>query len=192
MAYAMRRGSKLIDLNVLPREMRPVRYPRWYVLGLAAIMVGCVLLVPAIFFQRSANNQTSDLNRQLLVISGQLTGVQMDIGRERGVRAEIAKAQAALSSVQAERKTVLGMDTPVSKDLQVINGAIPPGVGIISVAKSESKIVVSGQAPSIESVIAFATALDASGSFSGVTITSLGVAAGGGGASPSFTVEVAQ
>ena len=59
-------------------------------------------------------------------------------------------------------------------------------------AKSESKIVVSGQAPSIESVIAFATALDASGSFSGVTITSLGAAAGGGGASPSFTVEVAQ
>lgn len=185
--------SKLIDLNVLPLEMRPLRYPRWYVLGLAAIMVGCVLLVPAIVLQRSANNQTADLNRQLLLISGQLTGVRMDIGRERGLRTEISQAEAALAAVQAERKTVLGMDTPVSKDLLALYAAVPSGLRITSVSKSESKIVASGQAPSIESVIAFATALNADGSFSGVTITSLGAAAGGGGgSSPAFTVEVAQ
>jgi hypothetical protein len=191
-ANAMRRRSKMIDLNVLPREMRPVRYPRWYMLGLTAVMIGCVLLVPAIILQRSANNQTSDLNHQLLLISGQLTGVQMDIGRERGLRTEISKAQAALAAVQAERKTVLGMDVPVSKDLEAIYAAVPPGLSINSVSKNESKIVASGKAPSIESVIAFATALNAGGSFSGVTITSLGAAAGGGGSSPAFTVEVAQ
>ncbi len=185
--------SKLIDLNVLPQEMRPLRYPGWYVLGLTAIMIGCVLLVPAIILQRSANNQTADLNHQLLLISGQLTGVQMDIGRERGLRMEITQAEAALAAVQAERKTVLGMDTPVSKDLRVLYAAAPPGLRITSASKSESKIVASGQAPSIESVIAFASALNADGSFSGVTITSLGTAAGGGGgSSPAFTVEVAQ
>jgi len=182
--------TRLIDLNVLPREMRPVRYPRWYALGLTAIMIGCVLLVPAIIVQRSANNQTAEMNRQLLFISGQLTGVQMDIGRERGLRAEIAKAQAALAAVQAERKTVLGMDVPVSADLQALYVAVPPGLSITSVSKNETKIVVSGQAPSMESVIAFAAALNASGSFVDVTITSLGAA--GGASSSAFTVEVAQ
>jgi len=189
----VRRKSKLIDLNVLPREMRPVRYPRWYAPGLAAVMIGCVLLVPAIILQRSANNQTADLNRELLLVSGQLTGVQMDVGRERGLRMEISQAQAALAAAQAERKTVLGMDAPVSKDLQALYAAAPPGLSIVSVSKSDAKIVTSGQAPSIESVIAFAAALNASGSFSDVTITSLGAAAGGGGgSSPAFTVEVAQ
>ncbi len=185
--------GKLIDLNVLPPEMRPLRYPGWYVLGLVVIMVGCVLLVPAIFLQRSANNQTAGMDRELLLISGQLTGVQMDIGRERGLRMEISQAEAALAAVQAQRKTVLGMDTPVSKDLLALYAAAPPGLSITSVSKNGSTIVASGQAPSIESVIAFATALNADGSFSGVTITSLGAAAGGaGGSPPAFTVEVAQ
>ncbi len=71
--------------------MRPLRLPRWYALGLTGIMIGCVLLVPLIFLQRSANNQTSDLNRELLVISGQLTGVEMDIGRERGCKRRLRR-----------------------------------------------------------------------------------------------------
>ncbi len=85
------------------------------------------------------------------------------------------------------------MDTPVSQDLEVLYRCAPPGLNIASVTKNESKIIVSGQAPSMESVIAFAATVNASGEFTGVTITSLGEAGAAGTASaPAFTVEVAQ
>ena len=181
-------AKRLIDLNVLPSEMRPLRYPGWYVPGLIAIVIGCILLVPAIGLQRSADRQTASLSRQLFIVTGQLTDAQVDFGRARGFRAQIAQAEASLSAVQAERKTVLGMDEPLSQGLLALYAAAPPGLQINSVTKVEGKVTASGNAPSIDSVIAFATALKLDGTFPEVTITSVG----GAGPLLAFSVEVAQ
>ena len=90
--------SRLIDLNLLPAEMRPHRYPRWYAMGLAAVLTGCVLLVPAIAIQHSASQETAHLRDQLALITGQLQGTQMDIGQERGIRTEITQTEQAMVS----------------------------------------------------------------------------------------------
>ena len=109
--------SRLVDLNLLPAELRPHRYPGWYVLGLAAILAGCVLLVPAIVLQRSAVQETARLHDQLALITGQLQGAQVDIGRERGLRTEIAGVEQAIAALQAERASLPGAGGPLSEDL---------------------------------------------------------------------------
>ena len=180
--------NRLIDLNILPAELRPHRYPRWYVLGLAAVLTGCVLLVPLVALQHSAAQETSHLRDQLALVTGQLQGVEVDIGRERGLRAEIAQAEQAVAALQAERASLPGAGGSLAQDLSLLYSAAPPGVRIDDTSRSEKTVTASGEASSMESIIAYAKALTESGSFSDVTITQ----ASAGGAALEFAVQVAQ
>ena len=181
--------NALIDLNVLPAELRPHRYPRWYVLGMAAILAGCVLLVPLIAFQHSASQETGRLRDQLALITSQLEGVQMDIGQARALRAEIVQAELGLAALQSEREALLGGTRPLSEDLSLLYSAAPPGMRITSVTRSEGEVTAFGEAPNMESVISYARALNQGGSFLGVTIISLTAADGGEGA-PALTFAI--
>jgi hypothetical protein len=184
---AMRR-SRLIDLNLLPAELRPQRYPGWYVFGLAAVLAGCLLLVPAIAIQRSAAQETTHLRDELTLVTNQLQGVQMDIGRERSLRAEVAGAEQAIASVQAERASLPGFGGPLSSNLSLVYWDAPPGVSVISVSRSDTEITVSGEAQGVQNIIAYAQELSQSGSFSDVTITQATV----GGAAVTFAIQLAQ
>jgi len=180
--------NRLIDLNLLPAELRPRHYPRWYVLGLAAVLTGCVLLIPMVALQRSAAQETAHLRDQLALITGQLQGVEMDIGKERGLRAEIAQVEQVLAGLQAERASLPGAGGPLAQDLSLLYSAAPPGVRIDATSRSVKTVTASGEASSMESIIAYARALTESGSFSEVTITQ----ASAGGAGLDFAVQVAQ
>jgi len=180
--------NRLIDLNILPAELRPHRYPRSYVLGLAAVLIACVLLVPMVTLQHSAAQETTHLRDQLALITGELQGVEVEIGRERGLRAEISQAEQAVAELQAERAALPGAGGPLAQDLSLLYSAAPPGVRIDATSRSEKTVTASGEASSIESIIAYAKALTASGSFSDVTITQ----ASAGGAGLEFAVQVAQ
>ncbi|HUS82401.1 MAG TPA: PilN domain-containing protein [Dehalococcoidia bacterium] len=183
------RRSRLVDLNLLPAELRPHRYPSWYVFGLAAILAGCVLLVPAVAIQHSAAQETARLSDQLALVTGQLEGVQIDIGRERGLRTEIANVEQAVASLRAERASLPGVGGPLSSNLSLVYSNAPPGVSIISTSRSEKEITVSGEAQGMENIIAYARALSESGSFSDVTITQATV---GGTGMVTFAIQAAQ
>jgi Tfp pilus assembly protein PilN len=180
--------NRLIDLNILPAELRPHRYPHWYVLGLAAVLAGCVLLIPMVTLQHSAAQETASLRDQLELITGQLQGVEMDIGRERGLRDQMAQAEQAIAELRQERASLPGAGGPLSQHLSLLYSAAPPDVRIDATSRSEKTVTASGEASSIESVIAYAEALMDSGTFSDVTITQ----ANAGGAGLEFAVQVAQ
>jgi Tfp pilus assembly protein PilN len=180
--------NRLIDLNILPAELRPHHYPRWYVLGLAAVLTGCVLLVPMVTLQHSAAQETAHLRDQLALVTGQLQGVETDIGKGRGLHAEIAQSEQALAELQAERASLPGAGGPLAQDLSLLYSAAPPGVRIDTTSRSEKTVTTTGEASSIESIIAYAKALTESGSFSDVTITK----ASAGGTGLEFAVQVAQ
>jgi len=180
--------NRLIDLNILPAEMRPHRYPRWYALGLAAVLTGCVLLVLLVALQHSAAQETARLRDQLGLITGQLQGVETDIGRERGLRDEIAEVEKAIAALEQERASLPGAGGPLSQDLSLLYSAAPPDVRIDAASRSEKTVTVSGEAASIESVIAYAKTLMDRGSFSDVTITQ----ANAGGEGLEFAVQAAQ
>ncbi len=180
--------SKLIDLNLLPAELRPHKYPRSYVLGLAAVLTGCVLLVPAVALQHSASQETAHLRDQLALVTGQLESASLDIGKERGLRAEITQTEQAVTALENERASLPGAGGPLAQDLSLLYSAAPPGVRIVSTSRAEKEVTVSGESASIESVIAYAKALSQSGSFGDVTITE----AAGGAPALTFAVKVAQ
>jgi len=182
------RRNRLIDLNILPAELRPHRYPRWYVLGLAAVVAGCVLLALVVALERSAAEETSRLRSQLELITGQLQGVEMDIGKQRGLRDEIAQVEKAITELQAERASLPGAGGPLSQDMLLLYYAAPPGVRVDATSRAEKAVTASGQAPNVVSIIAYAKALQDSGSFADVTITR----AEAGGEGVQFSVQVAQ
>ena len=182
----MQRGAALhrntsIDLNVLPAALQPHRYARWYALGLAAVVFGCMLLVPMIIVLHSASEQTGRLGDQLTAINGRLNAAEMTIGKERALQLQIDTAESALAALKAERVALVGSARPVSQGLSGLFPAVPPGLSIESVALSEGKITVTGGAPSAVAVITYATALAQAGGFSDVTITSLAEPAGADG-----------
>ncbi len=160
---------------------------------MAAILAGCMLLVPLIAIQHSVSQETGRLRDQLSLITAQLEGVQMDIGQARALRAEIIQAQLALTALESERETLLGGTRPLSEDLSLLYSAAPPGTRITSVTRSEGEVTVFGEAPDMGSVIGYARALEQRGSFSGVTIISL---AGAGGeeaaAALTFAIQITR
>jgi hypothetical protein len=180
--------NRLIDLNLLPAELRPHRYPRWYALGLAVVLVGCVLLIPMLALQHSATRETGRLRDQLALITGQLQGVETDIGRERGLRDQIAQVEKEIAALKQERASLPGAGGPLAQDLSLLYSAAPAGVSVDATSRSEKTITASGRAPSVESIIAYAKALMDGGSFADVTITQ----ANAGGEGLEFAVQVAQ
>lgn len=182
------RRSKLIDLNLLPASMRPHNYPRWYVLGLAAMLAGCVLLAPALVFQHSASRETSHLKGELSVITSQLDSAGLDIGKEKDLRSQISKVEADINTLESERASLPGASGPLADDLSLLYSKIPPDVTITSIARTQKEITVAGESLGIQSVIAYSAALSDSGSFADVTITQVAYGVSG----LQFAIKVEQ
>jgi len=186
------RHNTLIDLNVLPAELRPHRYPAWYVAGMALALAGLVFLAPAIIIQRSAGQETENLRGELAVITSQLEAVGVDIGQLRVFRMDLEQTETALAAVRSERETLLGIGRPLAEGLSLLYSAAPPGLRVDSVARSEGRVTVSGEAPDAASIISYARALGREGAFSETTITALTAGAGGSGAGPmTFSIQAA-
>jgi Tfp pilus assembly protein PilN len=163
----------LIDLNVLPVELRPHRYPAWFVAGMAVALIGLVLLAPAVMIQRSAGQEAERLRDQLAVITTQLEAVGMDIGQVRALRMELEQTETVLAALRSERETLLGIGRPISDGLTLLYSSTPPGLSVDSVSRGESQVTISGHAPDAASVVAYARTLGEEGAFSQVTITAL-------------------
>lgn len=172
-------GNWLIDLNVLPPELRPKRYPSWYVAGLVAIVVACGLLGPLALLERSAGDETSRLREELTLITSQLQGAQTDMGQGRGIRTQIAEVQASAELLQSEKEDLLGGSRLVSEDLTRLYAVVPPDARVTLVNQEEDLIIVKGEAVSTETIIAYADALQDIALFPEVTITSLSTMSGG-------------
>ena len=181
--------NALIDLNVLPKELRPHRHPPWYVAGMAAALAGLVLLAPAILIQRAAVQETEHLAGELAAITTELQAVGMDVGQARGLRMQLDQTEASLAAVRSERQTVLGVGRPLSGGVSLLYSAAPSGLSVDSVARGESGIKVSGQAPDAAGVISYARALGQGDAFSDVTITALTESAAGQGAALTFSIQ---
>ncbi len=162
---------QLIDLNILPDNLRPQRYPHWYVLGLLAVLAACVLLIPAMTLLHSTNDKTSELREQLLGITGQLQGVQQDIGKQRALRDKISQVEQSITSTKQERASLSGSSGPLSDGLSVISSSTPTDVTLTNISRTQHVLQASGEAASVESVVAYARALIASNAFSSVTIS---------------------
>jgi Tfp pilus assembly protein PilN len=182
-----------VDLNVLPEELRPRRYPAWYVLGIVAILAASFLLIPLYQAERAGDAETARLRSELELINEELGRVQVDFGQARELRQQIETTEAAIAALNEERQAILGGGQELSTDLSAITEALPPGGRLASVTSSEGQLSLQGRADRATDVLEYSRALTRSGRFSEARITSLAIEGGEEeGAGMTFTIELAR
>jgi Tfp pilus assembly protein PilN len=190
---AMLQPSTFVDLNVLPEELRPRRYPAWFVVGVVTVLAAGLLLLPLSLVQQAANEETARLRNELALINDQLVAFQIDLGRTRDLRLQLETAEATIAGLNEERRAVLGDRQELSKDLSAVMAALPAGAHVESITATDGPLSLMGQARSPADALEYSKALVGTGRFSEARITSLATAQGAeGSTSVTFTIEVTQ
>ena len=182
-----------VDLNVLPEELRPRRYPVLFVVGILALLAASLALFPVYQAGRAARNETAPLQAEMNVISSELALIQLDLGRVRELQQQLEAVQTDLTALNEEREATLGDGQEVSRDLAVAVLDLPPGVGLTSVTGGDGRLTLAGQAVTSGDVFEYVSVLRKSGRFSEARIVSLTTATDEAeGSGVMFTVEAVR
>jgi hypothetical protein len=194
----MQQGATLglpvfVDLNVLPEELRPLRYPPWYSLVLIAIVVFGLLLIPLHAVERAHGVESASLGAELDLIKRELTDIEVDFGRARDVRQQLDATEASIARLGEERQAILGDSQELSADLAVAVQALPQGSHLTSMTAGDGRFTVTASAGQPADALGYYRALAGSERFSQTRITSMAIASGQqGGSGVTFTIEVTQ
>lgn len=184
---------QFVDLNILPEELRPRRNSPLFVLGIVALLVAGLALVPLFSAERTASDETARLQAELDLISVDLTRVQTDLANVRGVQRELQAAETDLANLNEERQAILGAGQELSSDLLATVSGLPPGASLRSVTGSEGQITLTGQALSSEDIFEYARTMEKDGRFAEARIVSLETASSGAaGSLVTFTIEAVR
>ena len=183
-----------VDLNILPEELRPRRYPPLYMLGILALLAASLALIPLYQAQRAAGDETARLQAELDLMSHNLTLVQVDLGKVKGLQRQLEGVEAATASLNEQRQGVLGDEQELSKDLSTAVLNLPEGLlSLTSVTETDGQMTLTGQMVSQEDAFEYARMLESSGRFSEARIVSLATESGEAWDSPvTFTIEVVR
>lgn len=196
----MRQSSTLerplfVDLNVLPEEFRPRRYPPWFIGGVITVLALSLLLLPLARVQQATDEESAHLQAELALINDELGRLQIDLGEARHLRQQLADTEAAIAGLNEERQAVLGDRQGLSDALAAMMRSLPPGARVESVgaAATDSPLSLTGHAGSAADVLEYSRSLVATGRFSQARVTSLASESDqedGGGVA--FIIEVGQ
>jgi len=162
-----------VDINILPEELRPQRYPALFVLGILVLLAASLALIPLYQAEQAVGDETTRLQTELNLISSDLALVQTDLGKVKGLQRQLEAVETDLASWNEERQAVLGDAQELSKDLLAAVLDLPPGVSLGSVTGGDEQMTLTGQALNSGAVFEYARALEESGRFSEARIISL-------------------
>jgi hypothetical protein len=194
----MQQGATLgppvfVDLNVLPEELRPLRYPPWYSLGLIAIVVFGLLLIPLHWAEQADSAEPARLGAELDLIRSELTDIEIDFGRARDIRQQLDATEVSIARLREERQAILGDSQELAADLAAAMQALPQGSHLAAITAGDGRFTLAGRAGQSADVLGYYRALAGSERFSQTRITSMAISSdqqGGGGVT--FTIEVTQ
>ena len=194
----MQQGATLgppvfVDLNVLPEELRALRYPPWYSLGLIAIVVFGLLLIPLHWVEQADSAEPARLGAELDLIRSELTDVEIDFGRARDIQQQLDATEASIARLGEERQALLGDSQELAADLAAAMQALPQGSHLAAFTAGDGRFTLTGGAGQPADVLGYYRALSESGRYSQTRITSVAIASGQqGGGGVTFTIEVTQ
>jgi hypothetical protein len=180
-----------VDLNVLPEELRPLRYPPWYSLGLIAIVVFGLLLIPLHWAEQSDSAEPARLGAELDLIRSELTDIEIDFGRARDIRQQLDATEASTARLGEERQALLGDSQELAADLAAAMQALPQGSHLAAITAGDGRFTLAGGAGQPADVLGYYRAVSESGRYSQTRITSMASGQQGGGG-VTFTIEVTQ
>jgi len=145
----MQQGATLgppvfVDLNVLPEELRPLRYPPWYSLGLIAIVVFGLLLIPLRAVERAHGVESASLGAELDLIKKELTDIEIDFGRARDIRQQLDATEVSIARLREERQAILGDSQELAADLAAAMQALPQGSHLAAITAGDGRFTLTG------------------------------------------------
>lgn len=183
---------RIIDINLLPSERRPVEVSVAAVAVAVVLLLCIVAMMPLAFRVHDARSSASAMEQQAADAERGVKALQLNLTRQRGLSGELETSKAKLAKLQAEREAMQGGKRPLQDDLTMLFGFgafLPPGVRVTSITGAAHALKVDGIAPGPLDAISYADRLVKSGGFASAHLSSFAPGTKDGG---QFTVEVAR
>lgn len=160
-------------LDFLPVEYRPKANPARFALAgvaAAALIVGLGMGVQLVGDQR---DEIANGRRELSAYERRLDAQSLDLRAAVRLEATATAAEQQVERLRAARETLFSDEREFGGTLSTLAGSQPRAVDLIEVDDDGGLVRVRASAKSPVSLLAFARALESSGTFSQVRITSL-------------------
>jgi hypothetical protein len=181
----------IIELNLLPRAQRPAEVSARAIAFGAAVAIAIAALVPLSLQAHAARAGASAEQQRATAAEAGLHDVQIDLARQRALRAELDQATTDLAAVTGVRRQMQGGTRPLQEDFSWLDGLgfLTNGMKVTAVTGTADGFRVDGTAPGPLDAIAYAGNLTTTGGFPAARVSAFTPAAKDGG---QFTVEVTR
>ena len=185
-------SSRVIDMNLLPRDRRPLEVAPAAAFTVAVLLLCVLAMVPLALRVHDARTAASAMEQQAADSERGVKALQFNLTRQRGLRGELDDAKAKLAKIQQEQQAFQGGTRPLKDDLISLFGFgafLPKGVRVNAVSGTDRALKVDGVAPGPLDAIAYAKELVKSGGFSAAHMTSFAPGAKDAG---QFSIDVSR
>lgn len=181
--------SNVIDINLLPRSMRPREVSARTLVIAAALTIAVTALLPMIMTAHNERSLAADIEARAEATDRALQARQVDLTAHRALSEQLAQAQSKLAQIDARRAKLAGGKRPLVDDLRALlaASAAVPGIRIESVGAGTGGLRVDGVAPAPLDALAFSQSLTRVAGFPNAVLSTFAPAAAGAG---SFTIAV--
>ncbi len=184
------RPEAIVDINLLPRGVRPADVTPLAVLLGVAVLVAVLATVPLAFVAHDARQDAAQLERQATEAERGLHGIQLSADQKYTLQAQLTETNAQIKVLQTARERLQGGKRSLSEDLSALiaPGVVPPGTRLASVSGTDTGMRIDGAAAGPLDAIAYANKLAHAGGFPAARMSSFAPGHDGG----QFTIEVTR
>jgi hypothetical protein len=183
---------QIVDINLLPRDRRPVEFAPIAVVVVIALLLCVGAMAPLAVRLHDARVSAGVIEVQANDAQRGVRALQFNLARQRGLSGELETAKTNLAALDTQRAGLQGGTRPLQQDLTMLFGYgafLPAGVRVTTVTGTDGSFTVGGVAPGPLDAIAYASTLVKSGGFAGARMASFAPAVKSGG---QFSIEVTR
>ena len=170
-------GAPAVTLNALPVPYQPKPISLINILALPAAVIAVGFLVFLVLLTQSISADIASthlkLNDTQVSLQKKTAEKQKLTGKVTELEKKTTEVQTAHDSFTAALGSLEKQTARVNGDLEVTTGSLPNTVSLSSISHANSLLTISGQAPSARRVLTYILALDTSGRFGDIAITSM-------------------
>jgi hypothetical protein len=185
------RAGVIIDINLLPRSRRPAEVSPAAVLASVALAIAIIGLVPLSLHAADARDDAAAMDREARRAESQVSSLQVDLTRVRGLRVQIDDTNTKREAIEAEIAALSGGTRPLGDDLARFWALLPAqtALSIRRITSAAGGLTLVGAAPGPLEAIDYAQALEGDGGFPSARMVSFAPAPDRAG---EFTIEVTR
>jgi hypothetical protein len=167
------------NINVLPVPYQPKPISLTRVIGIPGGATAVALVVPIMMLMQSTAANIEAIQAQLDTtnhVINQKTAQRQELNKAvTDLKKQSAAARLVYDGLAVSMNTLKTGQETINGNLSLVLSVLPPSVELKGVLESKDSLTVTGQSNNEAEVLRYARALDASGRFAEVTISSLAI-----------------